>query len=232
MFPWMEDKGLHKTPLQGLPFPWNIFLAPLRSMKESSGVRKDLGAPHPVLSPRGWYLHFLSANISCLEFCTMAVRDRLTPKRPICGSFSLLSQLFHDCASTIVSYFTLGAHLGQDHRHHLHLSWWMCSVLAMNHSTRLKGTQLGLYMLQNLAYMLHSLGYVLCHESMWRHLRTQKSDEILIQVWQRESDLIPILCAPEQLHSKPYWSAFWPGIIQFLSNVDDEGKGPGPSTRS
>lgn len=232
MFLWMEDKGLHKTPLQGLPFPCNIFLAPLHSHEREQWSEEGTGSTSSCFSPQGLISPFLISQYKSLEFCTMAVRGRLTPKRPICGSFSLLSQLLHDCASTIVSCFTLGAHLGQDHPHHRHLSWWICSVLAMNHSTRLKGTQLSLYMLQNPAYMLHTLGYVLCHESMWRHLRTQKSDEIPIKVWQRESDLIPILCTPEQLHSKPYWSAFWPSIIQFLSNVDDEGKEPGPYTRS
>lgn len=39
---------------------------------------------------------------------------------------------------------------------------------------------------------------------------------------------------PSDLLSKPYWSAFWTriDIIQFLSNVDAGGRGPGPYTRS
>lgn len=41
--------------------------------------------------------------------------------------------------------------------------------------------------------------FVLWREGMWRSLRTQKSDGILVDIWQRESDLLSIFCAVKDI---------------------------------
>lgn len=84
--------------------------------------------------------------------------------------------------------------------------------------------------------------FILWHEGMWRSLRTQKSDGILVDVWQRESDLLSIFCAVKDLqisYTEDHIEVFFeeellsslqknPGLIQYLSNMGYEGKGPGP----
>ena len=73
-------------------------------------------------------------------------------------------------------------------------------------------------------------------------MKTQKSDGILVEVWQRQSDLVSILCAVKYLqisYTEHHTEVLFEeellrsleknsGLIQSLSNMGDEEKGPSP----
>lgn len=158
-------------------------------MKQSSGVRKKLETPHPVLSPKGWYPHFISANISCLEFCAMAVGDRLTPKWLICGycpfchsSFATVPILLCPTCRLEPSPSSFPVNMFS----HIHIfigkdegapspSCFPVNMFSPGKEPKhqAEGYTMGLYMLQNPACRLHTLSYILCHEGRERSLRTQ-----------------------------------------------------------
>lgn len=91
----------------------------------------------------------------------------------------------------------------------------------MNPSTRLKGIQWGLYMLQNHVYMLHTLGI---YPVAWGHVKEFKDTKIWWDTgWcmaEGVRPVIDILCCKrpsDQLHWRPYWGVFWGRTTEFAS---------------